>query len=57
MKAKIVLSAVLLAVVFAVVHPVLAGPAHHATGKPTVIEQPAGLSLVRGDLHVHLKAF
>ena len=57
MKTKIVLSATLFAVVFAVVQPVLAGPKPHATRQQTEIRQPVDAAPIRGDLHLFLKAF
>jgi hypothetical protein len=57
MNAKILLSAVLFALAFAAVHPVLAGPKAHAFEKQNAIKQPVGLPPIRGDVHVYLKSF
>jgi hypothetical protein len=58
MNAKILLSAVLFALAFAAVHPVLARPkVANAFEKQNVVKQPVGLPPSRGDVHVYLKAF
>jgi hypothetical protein len=58
MKTKIILSAVLVAVAFAAIHPVLAGPKpSHTTGNQAPLSAPASPAPIRGDLHLFLKAF
>jgi hypothetical protein len=58
MKTKIILSAVLFAVAFTAVHPVVAGPKpSHATSSQPPLSAPASPAPIRADLHLFLKAF
>jgi hypothetical protein len=57
MKTKLILSAVLFAVAFAAVDPVVAGPKPHATSNQPPLGAPASPAPIRADLHLFLKAF